>query len=405
MIKARIPLLNDRHTHISFYAALSSAADLSACTTLKSALAVLKKRKGPLVVARGWKNNYYDLPREELDKLGPVAVCNVSLHGFCLNQAARKKLAARYPEIVAGIDDQRWVERHLDRIFELFTVSGGAGAIPGYMAGLAAQGVWAAGDMLVSSNAAARLLIRQYPGRVTLWTEPEYYEKLGTAARAAVYGIKLFTDGALGARTAALAGSYKGGGAGVLLHSDAELTRLILAAAGFTGRVAVHAIGDAALEQVLAALERAAKKKKFEARIEHAQLISYGQARRARKLGVTLCMQPNFSADSVYYADRLPARYLRGNNPFRMLIDRAGFVPGRDLVFGSDGMPHGARAALESALFPPYPGQRLTLGEFAAGYCLPDFSAGWIEVAIDERKKKVGAVIRPSAAGTGREFW
>ncbi len=394
MIKARIPLLNDRHTHISFYAALRGAVDLSACTTLESALAVLKKQKGPLVAARGWKNNCYDFPRAELDKLGPVVVCNVSLHSFRLNKAARDKIAARYPEIVAGIDDQAWVERNLNRIFELFTVSGWAGAIPGYMAELAAQGIWAAGDMLVSSDAAARLLASRYPGRVTLWTEPEYYGKLGAAARAAVQGIKLFTDGALGARTAALTGNYKGGGKGMLLHSDEELRRLILSTAGLTGRVAIHAIGDAALEQVITALERVSRKKKFEARIEHAQLITLEQARRAKKIGATLCMQPNFSQDSTDYADRLPARFLRVNNPFRMLIDRAGFMPGRDLVFGSDGMPHGAQAALESALFPPYPGQRLSLGEFAAGYCLPDFKAGWIDVRTDPAKKKVWVKVK-----------
>ena len=100
-------------------------------------------------------------------------------------------------------------------------------------------------------------------------------------------------------------------------------------------------------------------------------------------------MQPNFSSDSACYADRLPVKYLRGNNPFRMLIDQAGFVPGEDLVFGSDGMPHGAAAALESALFPPFAGQRLKLEEFTAGYCLPDLKAGWLDVEIDEVKKKV----------------
>lgn len=393
MIKARIPLLNDRHTHISFYAALRGAADLSACTTLKSALAVLKKRKGPLVTARGWKNNHYDLPRGELDKLGPVAVCNVSLHSFRFNAPARRLLAAEHPEIVAGLDDQDWVERNLNRIFELFTVSGGTGAIPGCMAGLAALGIWAAEDMLVSSGAAARLLTGKYPGRVALWTEPECLAKLGAAA-ASVRGVKLFADGALGARTAALARGYKGGGKGLLLHPDRELKDLIRAAAGLTGRVAIHAIGDAALEQVISALEApGAFKRKPEVRLEHAQLITRGQALRAKRLGVTLCMQPNFSADSADYADRLGARYAGLNNPFRMLIDRAGFVPGRDLVFGSDGMPHGAKAALEGALFPPCAGQRLSLKEFVAGYCLPDLKAGWIDVKIDEAKKTVGVKV------------
>jgi hypothetical protein len=105
-------------------------------------------------------------------------------------------------------------------------------------------------------------------------------------------------------------------------------------------------------------------------------------------------MQPNFSGDSVSYADRLGARYARQNNPFRMLIDEAGFVPGKDLFFGSDGMPHGAAAALEGALFPPMAGQRLTLEEFAAGYCLPDLEAGWLELSIDPGRKKVGVKVR-----------
>ena len=92
MINARIPLLNDHHTHISFYAALGKAADLSSCTTLRSAMAVLRKQAAPLVTARGWKNNYFTFTRKELDKLGPVAVCNISLHSFCLNGPARKML-------------------------------------------------------------------------------------------------------------------------------------------------------------------------------------------------------------------------------------------------------------------------------------------------------------------------
>jgi len=395
MKKARIPLLNDRHTHVSFYAALGAAADLSACTTLKAALAVLKKRRAPLLTARGWKDNYYDLPRAELDKLGPAVVCNVSLHSFRISGPALRKFSARFPELAAHIDDQAWVERNLNRIFELFTASGGAGGIPAYMARLASLGIWAADDMLVCSDEAAELLSRKYAGRATLWSEPECYEELGAAAKAAVGGLKIFTDGAIGARTAALTRNYKSGGKGLLLHSDAELAKIIRKAARLTNRLAIHAIGDAALEQAVSVLERLAiPRKDLRVRIEHAQLITPAQARRAKKLGAGLCMQPNFSSDSVCYADRLPAWYLRRNNPFRMLIDEAGFVPGEDLVFGSDGMPHGARPALESSLFPPFPGQRLTLLEFAAGYCLPDMAHGWLDLRIDGNKKKVAVKVR-----------
>ena len=64
-------------------------------------------------------------------------------------------------------------------------------------------------------------------------------------------------------------------------------------------------------------------------RLEHVQFITLPQARRAKDLGVILSMQPNFNSDSEDYADRLGPRDLEANNPFRMLIDQAGFPAAR----------------------------------------------------------------------------
>jgi hypothetical protein len=91
------------------------------------------------------------------------------------------------------------------------------------------------------------------------------------------------------------------------------------------------------------------------------------------------------------YADRLPDGYPSRNNPFRMLIDRVGFVPGDDLIFGSDGMPHGAREALRQSLFPEggHADQVLTLDEFVAGYCLPTEDRGHLDVAIEDGRVSV----------------
>jgi predicted amidohydrolase YtcJ len=102
-------------------------------------------------------------------------------------------------------------------------------------------------------------------------------------------------------------------------------------------------------------------------------------------------MQPNFSDDSVCYQDRLPPDNAARNNPFRLLIDTVGYVPGVDLFFGSDGMPHGVHEGLRQALFPDprFPGQRLTPDEFRAGYCLPDEQQGTIEVTTDETARTV----------------
>jgi len=53
---------------------------------------------------------------------------------------------------------------------------------------------------------------------------------------------------------------------------------------------------------------------------------------------------------------------------------------------GSDGMPHGVQTALNSAFFPPFPSQKLTLEEFVAGYCMPDMQYGYISIDGQEIK-------------------
>jgi len=196
------------------------------------------------------------------------------------------------------------------------------------------------------------------------------YEKFGGAGKY-ISGLKLFADGALGARSAALSEACAAGNVKHLLRSAAEMDSLLEHCAEIADNIAVHAIGDAAVGQVLDSVKNVLiNDKKISVRIEHAQMITAEQAVLAKKLGVKLSMQPNFSYDSVCYADRLSDMYIKANNPFRMIIDTAGFIPGTDLIFGSDGMPHGAAPALESSLNPPIPSQRLNLDEFIAGYCV-----------------------------------
>jgi predicted amidohydrolase YtcJ len=110
-------------------------------------------------------------------------------------------------------------------------------------------------------------------------------------------------------------------------------------------------------------------------------------------MGIVLSMQPNFNLDSLCYRDRLSEEYCRRNNPFRMLLDEVGYVAGKDLILGSDGMPHGVHCALESSLFPPFSGQRLTLDEFMAGYCMPDYRNGHIDIVVDYDSRKVKAEV------------
>lgn len=369
------PPFHDHHTHISFYSALCGTADLSSCSSFEEALEILKKRKEKIIFACGWKNNLYDIPRSIADRLPPAAVCNISLHCFVVNSGAREIFSKTHPEIMRNIDNQDWVEHNLNSVFSLFTDYGDTSLIPVFMERLEKKGICEAEDMSVSSEKAALFMADKYTGRITLWAETSMYEKY-SAARKYIHGIKLFADGALGAMTAALSQPCRGGSKKFLLRSDDGMRKCLETAAGYKKNIAVHAIGDAAIEQVLNSAEEVfgnsccGAKSGVSLRLEHVQMINREQALRAKKMGITLSMQPNFSGDSVYYSDRLSQHYIQSNNPFRMLIDEAGFVPGKDLIFGSDGMPHGADEAAKFAFNPPFPSQMLSPEELIKGYSI-----------------------------------
>ena len=341
-------------------------------------------------IATGWNSGRFSLEKADFDDLPPVVVLSLSIHGLIVNNAGREVVRAQDEVVADHLDDQDWIERNLRRVLNMFGRAGAsAGKLRAFFDHLAEIGVYSVEEMLLVGVDEIELFDEAgLAGRTQFWAAPETYESASQDHRARIHGIKLFTDGALGMTTAALHQKYRTADhQGMLLYTDDELEALIVRWSG-EKPMAIHAIGDAAIDQLVAAVERAARQvpSRKTIRIEHAQLISEAMARRAKSLGLHLSMQPNFSEDSVTYADRLPTGYPGNNNPFRMLIDRVGYVPGVDLYFGSDGMPHGASEALRQSLAPEgHDGQLLTLAEFVAGYCLPDTTHGSIEVEIEQK--------------------
>ncbi len=405
----RIPLLHDHHTHPLLYAAFQDAVDLGAdpgAATTEDAVRRIRERAAAgaagWTIAYGWNSGRFPLAKAAFDDLGPVVVLNLSLHGLIVNEAGRDVIGRSDPEAAERLDDQDWVERNLRRVLNLFVTAGASAArLRRFHDTLRAEhGVFHAEEMLLVDAAEVRLFEEAgLLARTRFWASPEQLDALPADVRAKVHGVKLFTDGAIGAWSAALHRPYRGtGNAGLLLYEDAALRDLLARFAAERTPVAVHAIGDRAIDQVVAAADAAGGRAAgLDLRIEHAQFLTEAVARRAKDLGIALCMQPNFSDDSVHYAARLPDGYPERNNPFRMLIDRAGFVPGADLLLGSDGMPHGAREALRQSLFPPHAGQRLTVDEFVAGYCVADLAAGHIDVEVDAEARSVACRVSPGS--------
>lgn len=370
MPNTNLPPFRDHHTHVSFYASLSGTADLSSCDSEKEAIDILRQRKDNLIFARGWKNNLYDFSPSELDSLPPVAISNISLHCFRINEKARERFSVSHPEIISHIDDQEWVEHNLNDVFAMIADYGGTEKIPSFVAEMEKLGLYELEDMSVSSEKAAEYMSTKYPDRIRIWAELDIYNKFSYAKKY-VDGIKLFADGALGAYSAALSKPCGGGNPSCLLRGNADMREHLERAARCKPEIAIHAIGDVAIGQVLNAVRDlfgSCGGRNPSIRLEHAQMISREQASLAKKMGIILSMQPNFSMDSKDYADRLSSYYINANNPFRMLIDDIGFVPGKDLVFGSDGMPHGAEFAVRCATNPPLESQKMSISELIAGY-------------------------------------
>jgi predicted amidohydrolase YtcJ len=113
--------------------------------------------------------------------------------------------------------------------------------------------------------------------------------------------MKLFTDGSAGGLTAAFSEPYRQGGRGVLCFPD-EVVRERLALWHRQGwQLAIHAIGDAAIEQVLSAMEAADTAESPVAgrrhRIEHCGFATAPQRARMAARGIVPVPQPVFMRD------------------------------------------------------------------------------------------------------------
>ena len=112
-----------------------------------------------------------------------------------------------------------------------------------------------------------------------------------------IAGVKLICDGVVDACTAALAEPYATTGTtGDMLWEPGLLRKVVHRADGAGLQCALHAIGDAAVQVALDALESCAgvngESRDRRHRIEHLELTRPGDAARLAKLGITASVQP-----------------------------------------------------------------------------------------------------------------
>ena len=148
--------------------------------------------------------------------------------------------------------------------------------------------------------------------------------------------VKILADGSLGAHTAALKSPYSDDPTtcGMLLYSQRNLENLVFEAhkAGF--QLAIHAIGDQAIEVVLKTYEKALEafpKVNHRHRIEHCSVLNPKLIDWMKRLGVTASVQPHFVVSDSWTVDRVGKKRSRWIYPFKTLISK-----GLIVVSGSD---------------------------------------------------------------------
>lgn len=199
----------------------------------------------------------------------------------------------------------------------------------------------------------------------------------------ALRSVKLYQDGALGSRGAALLEPYSDdpGNHGLLFHTEDELTQKIRKAASAGYQVNIHAIGDRANHVTLNAFENV--KQTFgnldlRHRIEHAQVVQPSDISRFKELGIIASMQPTHATSDMNMAeDRLGADRMEGAYAWQRFIDQGTVLAaGSDFPVESANPFYGLHAAVtrqDHEGNPPggwYPGQALDRTEALRAFTL-----------------------------------
>ena len=407
-----LPGFVDAHTHLEHSGQYLVHADLSAAESREAALEALADRAAD--TEAGWVLGFgYDesawgessyLRREELDSVStdrPVAAIRVDMHTASLNGEAlartRESMADEHVRVEDGEPTGVVVEDAVGVVSEAYEpdVEGARELVRAAADRAAALGITCVHDKVRGSHAPRVYRELALAGELPIRVRVDYWrhhldavEELGLRTNAGgafvrVGGIKTFTDGSFGGRTARVRDPYADAPEGSdhprgqwVVEPD-DYRAVVERADGAGLQVVSHAIGDEAIELALSAYEATDDPAGSRHRIEHAELATDDQLERMAAAGVVASVQPNFhqwADDDGLYERRLGPERTARSNPIRRALDAG--VP---LAFGSDSMPMDPLLGVEHAVSAPHEAGRCTVGEALRAYTHGAAYAGFDE--------------------------
>jgi predicted amidohydrolase YtcJ len=211
----------------------------------------------------------------------------------------------------------------------------------------------------------------------------------------ALRAVKLYADGALGSRGAALIAPYSDepSSHGLLFHKNAEIDAMMAKAMKKGYQVNVHAIGDAGNRQILDVYKQeigATGSASQRHRIEHAQVVALADIPRFRSLGIIPSMQPTHATSDKNMAEqRVGHERIKGAYAWRSYLQQGSRIAcGSDFPVESPNPFFGIHAAVtrQDAAGQPvagwYPEQAMSLKEAFRCFTLDAAYAGHQENAL-----------------------
>lgn len=425
--KVVLPGLTDSHMHLRNYALSITRVDCASATKEECLQRVAQRAKitpnGEWILGHGWNQNEWPGgfgQATELDATAPdhpVYLTATSLHAAWVNTAALKTagLNSETPDPPNGAI-QRDKHNKLTGILFESAMRLVSEAIPQptqeenvTAIQLAQKELWKVGltgvhdfDRRRSFEALQSLRKRgDLKLRVLKHIPVERLEyALGVGLHSGfgddmlrIGSVKMFADGALGPRTAAMLEPYESepDNLGMLFIDREEIFESARDAVKGGLSMSIHAIGDRANHEVLAAYAQLREFEKHEGlpklrhRLEHAQIVHPEDFRKFSELDIIASVQPIHATSDMLIADRYWGERSRYSYAWRTLKEN-----GASLSFGSDAPVdspnpfwgiHAAVTRQRQDAAPNSPGwnpeQKLTVEETFHGYTLgPAYAAG-----------------------------
>lgn len=357
-----IPGLIDAHAHLFNLGAKLQNVDLvdtqSYAEVLERVVAFQKEKNVGFILGRGWDQNDWEInefpTKKELDSLfpeTPVALTRIDGHAMITNSKALEmagitsetKMDGGEVIVINGEPTGLLVDTPMSLVWNV---------IPNMTPELARQALIDAQkicfelglttindaglgkktiELIDKMQADGSLAIRVYAMVSNSKDNLDYYLKKGIIKtdRLNVRSVKVYADGALGSRGAALRAPYsdKENHFGAMITPQDSLMKLAkrIAAAGY--QMNTHAIGDSANVAVIRAYQEALKGK-TDARwkVEHAQILSASEFDKFSK-NIIPSVQPTHATSDMYWAeDRVGSERIKGAYAYKTLLDQAGII-------------------------------------------------------------------------------